>query len=74
MHELVEKYSIEEMLTLHEKRYPFSHDRNLIIDNFTNFEVADQDFNPICLKEKYWELIKLDFEETIVEFKKTNKL
>jgi hypothetical protein len=31
----------------------------------TNFELAEDDFNPKCLRNKYWELIKLDFVELI---------
>lgn len=57
------------MLDLHEQRYPYSHDKDLIIKNFTSFEQADEDFNPICFKGKYWEFIKEDFEEIILQFK-----
>ena len=39
--------------------------KDLIIKNFTNFDLADDDFNPICYKGKYWEFIKEDFEEKI---------
>ena len=31
------------------------------IDKLVDFQVADNDADPICLKGKYWELIKLDF-------------
>jgi hypothetical protein len=34
-----------------------------LIENLTNFEQADEDFDPICLRQKYWELIKLDLSE-----------
>jgi len=50
-------------LSLHLQRYPYSHDRNLILTNLTNFEEADNDFDPICFKGKYWEFIKADFED-----------
>ena len=65
LHELLDLYSIEKMLQLHEERYPYTHNRDEIIANFTNFEKANNDFEPICLKEKIWEIIKLDFVETI---------
>jgi hypothetical protein len=39
------------MLDLHEQRYPYSHDKDLIIKNFTSFEQADEDFNQFALKE-----------------------
>ena len=61
--ELLEKYSIEQMIALHKQRYPHSHDEKLIRKNFVDFERADEDFTPIYLKGKHWELIKLDFVE-----------
>lgn len=63
LHELLSTYSIEEMLQLHEERYPYSHNRQEILTHLTQFEKADSDFDPICLKGKYWEVIKLDFLE-----------
>ncbi|NRS87669.1 hypothetical protein HNQ02_000576 [Flavobacterium sp. 7E] len=71
LHDLLQLYNISQMLDLHEQRYPYTHDRDLIIQNFTSFDQADEDFNPICSKGKYWEFIKEDFEEIINEFKKT---
>ena len=65
LHDLLESYSITQMLDLHEQRYPYAHDKDLIIKNFTNFDQADDDFDPICYKGKYWEFIKEDFEEVI---------
>ncbi len=60
IHELINTYSFQEMLSLHKKRYPYTHDKDAIHLNFIQFEAADNDFDPICLKEKHWELIKLD--------------
>lgn len=65
IHGLMDDYSIEEMLSLHEERYPYGHDQQAIINNFSNFNEADKDFEPICLKGKYWELIKLDLVEFV---------
>jgi hypothetical protein len=63
--ELVEKYPIEHMIALHKQRYPHSHDEKVIRENFVDFERADEDFTPICLRGKHWELIKLDFVERL---------
>lgn len=60
IHELKDDYSLEKMLALHEKRFPFNHDITHIKKSFSDFETADEDFDPICLKEKHWEIIKLD--------------
>ena len=61
--ELLPLFILEDMLLLHEQRYPFSHDRKLILENLTNFSLADEEFDPICLRGKYWEFIKEDFDE-----------
>ena len=60
IHELKDDYSFDKMLDLHKQRNPYTHDRDQIRRNFSNFENADGDFDPICLKGKYWEIIKLD--------------
>ncbi len=60
IHELMEEYSIDKMLSLHKKRYPFGHEKVLLINQFTQFENADGDFDPVCLRQKHWELIKVD--------------
>ena len=65
LHELMEYYSISNMLDFYEKRYPYSYSRKEILNKLTDFTEADTDFEPICLKNKHWELIKLDFEERV---------
>jgi len=60
IHELKDDYSIGRMLALHKQRYPYTHDEDQIRRNFSNFQNADDDFDPICLQGKHWEIIKLD--------------
>jgi len=60
IHELKDDYSIVEMLALHKQRYPYTHNEDQIRRNFSNFQNADDDFDPICLQGKHWEIIKLD--------------
>ncbi len=60
IHELLGKYTIAQMLALHQLRYTYDHNEKAIINSFSNFEIADDDFEPLCLRGKYWELIKLD--------------
>jgi predicted nucleotidyltransferase component of viral defense system len=69
IHELNNDYPLEEMFALHEKRYPYTHNRKKLLENFSDFTEADEDFDPICLKGKHWELIKLDIMERIYEVK-----
>lgn len=60
IHELKDDYSLDEMLDLHKEKYQYTHDEDQITSNFSDFTNADDDFDPICLKGKHWELIKLD--------------
>ncbi len=68
LHELLSHYDIKTMLELHKLRYQYSHDKDMIIENFSDFRSADNDFDPICLRGKYWEFIKEDIEEALFKF------
>jgi hypothetical protein len=65
IHEMAEVLSISEMIALHKERYPYTHNRTEIIERFADFSYSDADFDPQCLKGKYWELIKLDILELV---------
>jgi predicted nucleotidyltransferase component of viral defense system len=65
LHELLSRYSIDEMIKLHAVRYPYHHEPDTIRHNFIDFNRADEDFDPICLLGKYWELIKLEFSQEL---------
>ena len=65
LHELMDEYNIDKMFSLHKKRYPYGHDKVVLKNNFTQFENADGDFDPVCLREKHWELIKVDMLDFI---------
>ncbi|MFZ4547479.1 MAG: nucleotidyl transferase AbiEii/AbiGii toxin family protein [Bacteroidales bacterium] len=65
VHELMEHFSLSEMLGLHKKRYPFTHDKTLLISKLNDFIQADFDFEPVCLRKKHWEIIKLDLIEFV---------
>ena len=64
LHELMNHYSIQDMIAFHERRYPYGHNRESIIQSLMSCSNADHDFDPICLKSKYWELIKLEIIES----------
>ena len=72
LHELLSDYGVGKMLQMHEQRYPYGHDSASILRNFTNFERADDDFDPICLRGKYWEFIKEDIKEAVEAFGNKN--
>lgn len=68
LHELRNHFPLKEMLRFYEKRYPYGHSKEDLIKKLSDFGKADFDFDPICLKGKHWELIKLDFEEQVEKF------
>jgi len=63
LHELLDSYSIQNMIELHAQRFLWTHETLLIQKNIANFTKADLEPDPICLKGKYWVLIKEDIEE-----------
>lgn len=69
IHEILETYSIDDLLALHAERYPYTHDTGKIFQQLTNFEQADNDFDPVCVKGKIWELVKYD----ILQYSMHNK-
>lgn len=71
IHELLENYSLSEMIQFYEKRYPYGFSKNEILFKLGSFGRADNDIDPICLRQKHWELIKIDLEENLkIEFNK----
>ena len=65
LHELLDKYTVANMIDFHNQRYEWTHDKELIIKNFIDFQLADDDFDPICLKRKEWMFIKEDIEDAV---------
>lgn len=65
IHELLDTYTPAQMIELHKQRYHYGHDKALIRKKFADFSRADQDFAPVCLRGKHWELIKLDIDQAI---------
>lgn len=63
--QLKEEFTIDRLFALHEKRYPYTHDRMLLLEKFTDFSQADEDFEPLCLRGRHWELIKLDIIDLV---------
>lgn len=61
LHELNNEYDIPAMINLYMERYPHGHSEEDIRAGFVNFLIAEDDFDPICLLGKHWELIKPDF-------------
>lgn len=60
LHALLELNSLESLMQHYQKRYPYSADTGAVVQGIRNVNNADDDFDPICLHGKEWQLIKLD--------------
>ncbi|MEX2564468.1 MAG: nucleotidyl transferase AbiEii/AbiGii toxin family protein [Cyclobacteriaceae bacterium] len=69
IHELLDGVSLGHLIDLHALKYPYSHEKELILRNMTDFSKADNEPDPICLKGKYWELIKIDIIDAVEKYK-----
>jgi hypothetical protein len=65
LHEVLPNYSINDMIELHRKRFNWTHDPGAILEGFAKLSDADEDFDPVCLRNKEWVFIKEDFEEAM---------
>ena len=63
IHELLETYTIDEMIDFYLKRNPYSYSKDELLPQIIDFSVANDDFEPNCYKGKIWEFIKLDLED-----------
>jgi hypothetical protein len=69
IHELLDHFSLEELISFHIEKFPWT-DPIPVIKGLTDFERADEMEDPVCLKGKIWELVKLDIEEIVEAHKK----
>lgn len=65
VHALTGDCPLADMLRLHKQCYPYGHDPADIRRKMVAFENADSDFDPICLRGEYWELIKYDLQHWV---------
>jgi hypothetical protein len=70
IHELLRIHDLPTMIAFHKERYPYIHESELLKTKLTDFLQAEDDFDPICLRGKYWEFIKEDLEEEVAKLPK----
>ena len=67
LHELLDKFSLNQMIDFYLKRYPYNYSKDELLKKIVDFNNAEDNFTPNCLRDKSWEIIKLDFEELILK-------
>ena len=69
---LLNKYKLKEFIRFYQERYPFMDIRN-IIEAFKKHDKADEDINPVLLKNISWKQVKKKIDESFDEFMKEAK-
>ena len=64
MAELLDHYTFTVLLDVFNKKYPYL-DTNDLLKSLISFDDADDEANPLCLRGRYWELIKADIQELV---------
>lgn len=67
IHEILNHHSLQELILLHKERHEYLHDEVKLIHQLNNHSIADDDFDPVCLKGKYWEIVKYEIYNAIQE-------
>jgi hypothetical protein len=65
IHEILNHHSLQQLVQLHKERHEYLHDEEELILQLNNHSVADDDFDPICLRGKHWEIVKYDIYQAI---------
>ena len=69
IHELLNHFSLSEMIGFHKEWQKWTHDTNELLDKLIDFSKADEEPDPICLNGKNWDFIKMDIIDTVIEEK-----
>lgn len=67
LHLLLDEYTLTEMFAIHAARHEWEHDDIALLNQWTNFSIADKDFDPICLLGKNWDDVKFDIIDAAEE-------
>lgn len=60
IHDLLESYTLCDLIEFHEKRYPWSHNKEEIAKSIKRCALTTDQTEVLCLKNKYWEFIVED--------------
>jgi hypothetical protein len=67
MIEIIDHYDLARLLEIYREKYPYS-DIEEVLTGLTNFSSADEQEDPICLRGRIWELVKLDIEDIVMKY------
>lgn len=64
MSEILEYHTLSFLLELYPKKYPY-HNIEDVVKGMKDFTIAEEMPDPICLKGRHWDLIKVEMQEAV---------
>lgn len=68
IHELLNLFSLDEILSLAEERFPYTIDRHEVITKLVSIPIDMYDPSIVSLKGDYWEFVVEDIKEAVQKF------
>lgn len=68
IHFLLEQYSLGQLMSLHKKWQPYTHDEAQLLNQLTDFTEANKYPDPICNRHLQWDCIKFDIVDTVENY------
>lgn len=65
--ELLDRYPLSDLIGFYKEKYPCFEIKK-VITGLTDFAEAEEMDDPICLKNRIWEIIKLDIKESVEKY------
>ena len=66
MSEIMEHHTLSSLLEQYPEKYPYNKIED-VTKGMTNFEIAEEMPDPICLRGRYWDLVKTEMIEAVNE-------
>ena len=68
--EILDHYDLAKLSGIYQEKYPYL-DIQDFLTGLVNFNYADEQEDPVCLRGRIWELVRLDLEELVKEYRIT---
>ena len=65
IHEILDHYTLDEMISFYLQRCPYGLAKEKLLQQIVDFSFAEGDFLPNCLRDKDWDIIKLDLIDLV---------
>ena len=68
IHFLLNQYSLNQLMALHSRWQPYTHDEGKLLELLTDFTKANLEPDPVCNRYLQWDDIKLDIIDVVERY------